>query len=536
MITDFLDNKINHAKMYLRFVLGLKSFLKKKITFEESREIVKKGMQQREENFLKILKKGVFEYKKSPYLTLFKLCHCEYNDIAKLVSRQGLEETLKIIKDDGVYIKIEEFKGKKPIVRKGKEFMVREKDFDNPYMSSCYEIRSGGTRSAGTRVMADFDFLSEIATLQGIITDIWNLGNTPHIILRPVFPYGMGMNFMLHLSKFGMYPLAWFSLIDERKVRLSLRSKLGVFYILHMSSIFGAKFPNPEYIDPKDISKVVELVIRLLKEHSECCIFTNVSSAVRVCLAAREKGINLNGLKFRGCGEPLTAAKHKIIDSCGAKYILYYAFTEIGLAGSLCLDPLAIDDIHLFKNFVALISRKREFAGSSIDAFLFTTLLPSAPKILLNVESGDYGEIETRRCGCPYDGLGFYDHIHNVRSFEKLCSNGMTFYGTDIMRIVEEVLPDKFGGSSLDYQLVEEEDSEGITHITIVVSPKLTGVDEDRLIETLLGELRNGGDSQKVMAEVWSRLGAIKVKRDYPKLTPAGKMFPLHILSNKRKI
>lgn len=528
-------NFFDDLTMCARLIFGLKDFIQVKMTFEDARAAIKKRMEHREENFLRVIKKGIFEYKKSPYLALLKLCHCEYNDIVKLVSRHGLEETLKIIKDDGVYIKIEEFKGKKPIIRKGKEFIVREKDFDNPYMSSCYEIRSGGTRSAGTRIMADFDFLSETATRQGVITDIWNLGNVPHIILRPVFPYGVGMSFMLHLSKFGMYPLAWFSLIDERKIGLSLRSKLGVFYILHMSSIFGVKFPNPEYIDLKDISKVVELVDRLLKEHNECCIFTNVSSAVRVCLTAREKGINLNGLKFRGCGEPLTAAKHKIIDSCGAKYILYYAFTEIGLAGSLCLNPSVIDDIHLFKNFIALIPRKREVAGSSIDAFLFTTLLPSAPKILLNVESGDYGTIETKRCGCPYDDLGFYDHIHNIRSFEKLCSNGMTFYGTDIMRIVEEVLPYKFGGSSLDYQLVEEEDSEGITYLTVVVSPTLNGVDEDKLIETLLNELKKGGDSQKVMAEVWNCLGAIKVKRDYPEFTPAGKMFPLHILSNKRK-
>ena len=34
---------------------------------------------------------------------------------------------------------------------------------------------------------------------------------------------------------------------------------------------------------------------------------------------------------------------------------------------------------------------------------MLTTLLLSTPKIMLNVDSGDYGEICRRDCGCPMD-------------------------------------------------------------------------------------------------------------------------------------
>lgn len=496
MTAYFLDNASNNLKMYIRFALGLRAFLKEKITFEEAQREIKKRMEQREENFLKIIRKGIFEYKKSPYLALLKLSKYEYKDIEGLVSRYGLEETLRVLKADGVYLKIEEFKGRSPVVRKGKEFIFKERDFDNPYLAPCYEIRSGGTRSAGTRIMTDFDFLSQLAVHRGFLEKIWNTYNIPHIILRPAFRYGSGIWNMLLFSKIGIYPIKWLSLIDERKMPISLRSKLGVYYIIYASKLFGAKFPKPEFMDLKDISKVVELIHDLLEKHSQCAITTNVSSAVRICLAAKEQGVNLNGLIFQGSGEPLTSVKNKEIESSGAKFILSYVFSEVGSAGSLCLRSSTVDDIHLFKYALALISYERKVIDEYVDAFLFTTLLPSAPKILLNVESGDYGIIETKNCGCPYDSLGFYEHIHHIRSFEKLTGEGITFYGTDLIRILEEILPSEFGGTSLDYQLIEEDDEKGITHLIVLVSPKVGAIDENRLIQTILNELKKGGTTK----------------------------------------
>ena len=54
--------------------------------------------------------------------------------------------------------------------------------------------------------------------------------------------------------------------------------------------------------------------------------------------------------------------------------------------------------------------------------------------------------------------LGFTTHLHTVRSYEKLTSGGVMFMGSMLHELLEETLPARFGGSPLDYQLVEEEE------------------------------------------------------------------------------
>jgi hypothetical protein len=57
--------------------------------------------------------------------------------------------------------------------------------------------------------------------------------------------------------------------------------------------------------------------------------------------------------------------------------------------------------------------------------------------------------------------LGWTTHLRDIRSQEKLTAGGMTFLDTDLIRVLEEVLPARFGGAPTDYQLVEEEAEEG---------------------------------------------------------------------------
>lgn len=56
--------------------------------------------------------------------------------------------------------------------------------------------------------------------------------------------------------------------------------------------------------------------------------------------------------------------------------------------------------------------------------------------------------------------LGWTLHLHGIRSVEKLTAAGMTFLDSDVIRVLEEVLPGRFGGGPTHYQLVEEEDAE----------------------------------------------------------------------------
>ena len=159
---------LDSVLIYWRFAWGLREFLKEPITLEQCRQIIKQRLVDREKNLLAIVKKAIYENEASPYLKLLKLAGCEYGDFEKMVHSEGVESSLKKIADDGVFISIEEFKGKKEVTRGGQVFRFKERDFDNPYLAGHLKASSGASRSAGTRTVYDFDYITEICTVYQI--------------------------------------------------------------------------------------------------------------------------------------------------------------------------------------------------------------------------------------------------------------------------------------------------------------------------------------------------------------------------------
>jgi hypothetical protein len=124
---------------------------------------------------------------------------------------------------------------------------------------------------------------------------------------------------------------------------------------------------------------------------------------------------------------------------------------------------------------VAVISHRRPAAlsGAEVSALLFTTLLPSASRILINVEMDDAGIIDesgSSGCDCVFRHLGLTTVLHEVASFGKLTGHGVTLIGTDVLSILEDRLPAKLGGRVGDFQLVERE-AGAQTEIELRVSP-----------------------------------------------------------------
>ncbi len=521
----------SQVRMYWRFAWGLREFLKEPITLEQSRKIIKQRLGNREQHLLAIVKKAIYENEKSPYLKLLRLAGCEYGDFERMVQSDGIEPTLKKLRQEGIYISIDEFKGKKEVTRGGKVFKFKESDFNNPFLSGHLEDCSGASRSVGTRTVYDFDYMTASWAVYRIsLLDASDALSLPVALWAPIMP-GFGPIAVLSYTQVGKTPVKWFSPVDKRSFKPSLKSRMGTNYIVYMGRIFGVKLPGPQYVALDDAWMVARWMANTIKEQEGCYMHTYVSAAVRICQAAKKEGLDIAGVKFFVSGEPLTELKRREIESAGASVCPQYIFTEGGWVGIGCFNPVAPDDVHLLKDSVALIHHQREVphAGVSVDAFLFTSLLLSVPKILLNVESGDYGVVETRSCGCYFDDLGFTDHIYHIRGFDKLTSAGMNFFGVDLVRIIEEVLPAKFGGASTDYQMVEEEDEQGYTHMGVIVSPDVGAIDEDVLIQTVLSELGKGEDTQRMMAEVWSQAKTLRVKRIRPLTTARGKLMPLHI-------
>ncbi len=262
-----------------------------------------------------------------------------------------------------------------------------------------------------------------------------------------------------------------------------------------------------------------------------------VSRVLRVAIAARALGIDLTGAILMGGGEPPTTAKVAVIRSTGATFRSSYFFVEAGPVGFSCLETDDPNDQHFFKDHLALIQAPRRVPGFdvTVDAFYYTTLLPTAPKLLLNVESDDYGIIERRSCGCPWNELGFTDHVREIRSFKKLSGEGVTLVGSDMERVLEKVLPGRFGGTPLDYQLVEEEDERGFTRLTLLVSPTVTLIDERAAIDTVLDALHSSGAAGDLSRALFRQADTLRVRREAPRLTRHGKFMPLQLVQNRAR-
>lgn len=355
--------------------------------------------------------------------------------------------------------------------------------------------------------------------------------DVPMGIWMPILPSLTGISGLLHYWNIGKPVVKWFTPVDEKQVQASLRDRLALRYIIYAGGLWGAKLVKPEYVSLEQAVKVAHWMAATKKQFGGCSLTCFPSLMVKVCQAAVGNELDISGTHFFGGGEPFTEAKCREIEAAGATVNPRYWITEIGFIGCSCRGLSDVDDVHLFSDSVATIQRQRkvEHTDISVNAFLFTSLMTSSPKIMLNVESDDYGVMETRNCGCLLEELGFKEHLYNIRSFAKLTGSGMTIIGSDFVHILEEVLPHKYGGAVTDYQLLEKEDERGQTSLYLVISPDVGEVDEGRVIGTVLEELRRNTYGGKLAAGFWSQVNTLCVKRMHPK-SSSGKIATLHLM------
>jgi len=154
---------------------------------------------------------------------------------------------------------------------------------------------------------------------------------------------------------------------------------------------------------------------------------------------------------------------------------------------------------------------------------------------MINMEVGDYATITQRDCGCPSEKLGLTTHISNIRSYEKLTAEGVTFLGGELIGLLEDVLPERFGGKAGDYQLAEDEEDDGVSRLNVIVSPSVGEIDEGAVVETVLEVLAaKGFGERRRMQEMWEKANVLRVVRREPIRTGRAKVLPLHILGASR--
>jgi hypothetical protein len=244
---------------------------------------------------------------------------------------------------------------------------------------------------------------------------------------------------------------------------------------------------------------------------------------VRLCQAAIDENIDIAGAEFTLIGEPTTAARLATVRKSGANGVPRYGSIEAGPIGYGCLDPQAPDDVHLLRDRVAVIQAGGDQpSGLPPEALFVTSLNPTAPFIFLNASMGDQATLDRRTCGCPMEQRSGSVHLHTILSYEKLTAAGMTLHDTQIVRVLEETLPSRFGGVPSQYQLVEDEGEDGQPRLTLVVHPAIGATDEQEIIRVFRAGLN--GESP-----LWDTPGFLRVERRPPIATASGKILHLHL-------
>src|SRR5262249_51718055 len=110
----------------------------------------------------------------------------------------------------------------------------------------------------------------------------------------------------------------------------------------------------------------------------------------------------------------------------------------------------------------------------------------------------------------------------------KLTAGGMNFVDSEVIRVLEETLPHRFGGAPTDYQLVEDETTHGGPRLRLLGHPRVGPFDPDRVADAFLTALGHGSGVERVMELQWRTLGLLEVERQVPRVTAAGKILHLH--------
>jgi hypothetical protein len=379
---------LSAPQAYLNFALKLRGFLKNTVTRSDAKQTMLKQLANREENFLKALETNVFNYPRSPYLRLFQAANVTHADVKTMISQQGMEDTLEELYDAGIYITFEEFKGRVPIKRGNLEFMPDSSDFDNPILTPSLLASSGGSTGKPTRTKMDLDYIAQLATHEGVGCSIHNVLGVSSMVWMGILPDYSGIAAILVQAYSGQKVTHWFSTFHGNEANLGWYYTLLTYVMVIMARFHGFKFPFPQYVSLDNPLPIAKILAKTVQETGTVLLDATMSKCVRISVAAKQHNIDLTGVTFFAASEPTTSAKVAIIEASGANFMTHYGSTETGTIGLACSNPADITDVHFLSNSLAFIQRPRQVFDQTVDAFHFTSFLPSAPKMLLNVQLG----------------------------------------------------------------------------------------------------------------------------------------------------
>jgi len=490
--------------------------------------LVRRQLDNRECAFIDTLRQVAFGDSAHPYRQMFQLAHCSHEDLAAVVERAGLETALEQLRAAGVYLTQDEFKGTAPIVRQGREIPASPQSFRNPLAHGTVRHVTSGSRGKAVQSFRSAEFMLHQEAMHEIVVREFGLDERAQVVLRPTLPSALGLQDCAIAARKGHRMEGWYS---SGPSGWYAPATAGLVLV---ARAHGCRIPFPAVLPENDFSTAAKHVARLCAEGIPCLVSGPASPAVRLAAAAIERRLDIRGTLFLVSGESLTDAKRAVIEQAGGEPFARYGISEMGFIGHGCRQMTTGDCVHLYSNAIAAITQRvtPRLTDIEVNSLLYTTLLPAAPLVLINFEVNDSGVLERADCDCEFSRMGFHWRIRDIFSFGKMTGHGITLLGTELIRVLEQVLPARLGGGIGDFQLIEHE-GRAQTTVELRVSPRVRGSSAERIRECFLEEigLIYGGS---LAGRVWRHAEALEVVLAEPMVTISGKINPLHLLGPER--
>jgi hypothetical protein len=520
---------LRELKYYSRMCLGLAEWMRFPIEADPF-DRIRQSIANRETNFLQLIKRGVFENPANPYSELFRWAGCTYQDLALETQRNGLDATLERLRQSGVYLSHDEFKGKVPVRRGANELLVDVGDLANPAVRGVIEVSSSGSRSKGTVTKRSLEYQVHREAQDRMAWSQYEYDRRAVVTMGTILPGTGGLRRLINFHRWGAPPPdAWFDIGGSDSGPYLLVTK----FLLAELRLLGCKVVLPRMLPHNDFRPVAEFIAARKREGRASLLTGGASKAVRVADAALTAGLDISGSLFITNGEALTDAKRAVIESAGCEAHARYTISELGPIGAGCRHMQG-NCVHVFRDSVAVISRRRTapLTEVEVESLLFTAVLPCAATILINVEMDDAGELGPAPCDCPLSRMGLTQQINNVFSYGKLTGHGTSLLAGDVTSILETSLPARFGGLPMDYQLVEMEGSGGQTEYQLRVHPRVAAPSREEVRDFFLGEIRRLW-SGSLTARRWDHAEGVKVEFAEPYTGARGKTYALYLLGSQ---
>ena len=322
----------------------------------------------------------------------------------------GLEATLDRLHDAGVHVTLEEFKGRRPIERPGLSLPLDLRAFENPLATPHYIASTGGSRGTPRRVSVDLALLEQEGAYHAAVPGqlrpcreaVCGLARDPAECLRHQQPPAPGQDRRLPWRA-GSTPTAL------RVTREAVKFALFTHYTVRAGRLAGAKLPAPEYCPPEDGERVARWLAEMTARgharrarHSGRPRRAGVPGRSRSrprhrrhLLPLRRRALYRGEGRDRGRGGrnggvPL----HDGRDRADRRGVRRRPRRSTTCTCSATGSPSSS------------ATGRSTARGLTVGALHYTTLNASSPKLMINVESDDYGVLEERACGCVLGELG----------------------------------------------------------------------------------------------------------------------------------